>query len=136
MLPDSIKSLVRAEHRQDEGFLGGVDVETYLTKLDRHAEFVSDHAGDRCRGFVAFYCNDQSTKMAYITLVLVDSRDRRSGLGRALVNQVIEVARRRGFRTCRLEVANDNFAAVRLYEGLGFATIEARSGKVLMETAL
>ena len=103
---------------------------------DTRAEILSDLADGRCRGFVAFYANDLATRQAYITLVLVDPRDRGAGVGRALTACVLDLARRRGFTSCRLEVARDNHAAHAMYRALGFRVIEGRAGKDLMEIAL
>ena len=137
MLPDSIRSLILEEQlRQGHQFVEGVDLDAYLTKLGDSAEILADCVAGRCRGFVAFYCNDDSTKQAFITLVLVDPRDRGSGLGAALITCVLDVARRRGFTSCRLEVAQHNERARTWYHSLGFAVLEVRAQKLLLEIGL
>ena len=137
MLSNSIRSLILEEHgRQAVSFIEGVDLDAYLARLADNAEIVSDSLPGRCRGFVAFYCNDMVTKRAYITLVLVDPQDRGLGIGRALVAFVLDVARRRGFTSCRLEVGKDNQVAYNMYRSQGFRTIEDRSDKYLCEVAL
>jgi [ribosomal protein S18]-alanine N-acetyltransferase len=137
MLPESIRSLILDEQvRLQNRFLEGVDLEAYLAKLGDRAEILSDSAGGRCRGFVAFYCNDASSRQSYITLVLVDPIDRGTGLGRSLVAGVLEIARRRGFSSCRLEVAKHNQAAHAMYRSIGFRVVEDRGGKDVLEIAL
>jgi len=137
MLCDSIRSLILDEHaRQGAGFIEGVDIELYLAKLGEKAEIVSHSISGRCRGFAAFYCNDMNTKRAYITLVLVDPRDRGLGLGKSLVASVLEMARHRGFTSCRLEVAKRNEAAYAMYLSLGFRVVESQDHKYLLEIAL
>lgn len=137
MLSEPIASLIRAEQaRQGGRFVKGVDLEVYLTKLGQRAEILSDAGEGRCRGFVAFYANDQVTKRAFITLVLVNPSDRGLGIGRALTTCVLDLARRRGFTSCRLEVARDNAAAQAVYRALGFRVIEGLMDKDLMEVAL
>src|SRR6266851_4700971 len=134
MLPDSIRSLILDEQaRQDNRFIEDVDLGEYLAKLGDKAEILSDSAGERCRGFVAFYCNDQTTKQAYITLVLVDPRDRGLGIGRTLVACVLDLAKRRGFTSCRLQVARHNEAAHAMYRALGFRVVEDGGKKSLLE---
>ena len=134
MLSESIRSLILDEQaRQGNRFVEDVDLETYLVKLGDHAEILSDSAGERCRGIVAFYCNDQTTKQAFITLVLVDPRDRGLGIGRTLVAGVLDIARRRGITSCRLEVAKRNDTAHAMYLALGFRVIEDRAHKDLLE---
>lgn len=137
MLTAAIKTLIREEQaRQSNRFVDGVELEAYLRRLDERAEVVDEVAAGRCRGFVAFYCNDTVSKRAFITLVMVAPQDRASGLGRALVSRVIERCRERGFATCQLEVGNENAAALALYRALGFTVVEDRTGKYLMELAL
>jgi ribosomal protein S18 acetylase RimI-like enzyme len=137
MLSDSITALIREEQaRQDSSFIEDVDLDGYLAKLDAHAEIVSDSVAGRCRGFVAFYCNDLNTKQAFITLVLVDPRDRGQGLGRTLVTRALDVARNRGFISCRLEVSKRNQVAHSMYLSQGFRVVEERSHKYLLEIGL
>jgi ribosomal protein S18 acetylase RimI-like enzyme len=137
MLPDAIRSLILDEHaRAPQHFLDGVDVDAYLAKLADRAEVLCDWGEGRCRGLVAFYCNDESTRQAFITLVLVDPRDRRLGIGRALIACVLDLARRRGYTSCRLEVARHNDSAHDLYASLGFRVVERRSRTELLEVGL
>ena len=137
MLPAPIKALIPEEQaRQSNRFVAAADLDAYLVKLGERAEIVSDVADGRCRGFVAFYCNNTATRQAYITLVLVAPPDRGTGLGRALVTSALAVCRSRGFTTCRLEVRDDNTAALAMYQSLGFTTVEVQAGTHLMELVL
>jgi Acetyltransferases len=137
MLSESMQSLIREEQaRQHNRFVVGIDLDSYIAKLDAHAEILSDCVSDRCRGFVAFYCNDETTKQAFITLVLVHPRDRKIGIGRALVDGVLALARGRGFTSCRLEVAELNDGARSMYASLGFQVVESHSGKYVLEVNL
>ena len=137
MLPESIRALIEDEqHRQDGRLVEGIELDRYVKKLGDRAELLSDSVAGRCRGFVAFYCNDESTKQAYITMVLVAPEYRRLGIGSALVSCVLELARRRGFTTCRLEVAESNAAASAIYSALGFVLVERRDGRQLLEVRL
>jgi hypothetical protein len=68
MISDKIKSLILEEQaRQDGRFVRDVGMDTYLAKLGEKAEIVLDVIGGRCRGFLAFYCNNVNTRMAFIT---------------------------------------------------------------------
>ena len=137
MLPDAIRALIEEEQRRQNGHLvEGIELDQYLKKLGDFAELVSDSVAGRCRGFVAFYCNDESTKQAYITMVLVAPEHRRLGIGSALVSCVLDLARRRGFTTCRLEVAESNADAFAIYSALGFVLVERRGDRQLLEVRL
>ncbi len=136
-LPDSIVKLIRDEQARQAGrFVEGVDMDSYLAKLAGKAEIVADHVGDRCRGVAAFYCNDLSSRQAFMTLLLVDPADRGLGIGQALVAFVLHTARRRGFRVCRLEVSLHNHGAREFYRALGFQVAEERGEKQLLEINL
>ena len=65
---------------------------------------------------------------AQILNVSVVPDARRDGLGRALVYQFIDDARRLGAEQCFLEVRVSNNAAIALYESAGFTRIARRSG--------
>ncbi len=137
MISDSIKSLIIDEQSRQAGlFVEHVDLDEYLDKLEARAEILADSAEGRCRGVVAFYCNDHATRQAYITLVLVDPRDRGMGIGRSLVGDVLELAKQRGFASCRLEVTKRNEAARAMYDSLGFRLVEDRQDRQLMEIGL
>ena len=135
-LPESIRSLILDEHARRPELFAAVDLAAYLVKLADKAEILSDSFAGRCRGVVAFYCNDQATKQAFITLVLVDPRDRGMGIGRALVACVLDLAARRGFTSCRLEVAQRNETARALYQSMGFRMVEVRAHTHLLEIGL
>lgn len=136
-LPDAIVTLIREEQARQEGrFIRHPDLPAYLAKLADHAEIVSDTSGGRCRGFVAFYGNDLKTRQAFITLVVVDPRDRGTGLGQALVGCVLAIVRQRGFTSCRLEVAKDNRPAYELYTKQGFQVVADGTDYHLLEIAL
>ena len=137
MLTALMKQMIRAEQASQAGrFVDNADLDAYFAKLDSHAEVIADNDGDRCRGFVAFYCNNLQTRRAFITLVLVSPEDRGSGMGRTLVSRVLDVCRERGFVSCGLEVRSDNAPAVALYASLGFVAVGERDGRQMLECAL
>lgn len=61
-----------------------------------------------------------------IQTIAVDGAARRGGLGRALMLQLMDEARRRGAREMFLEVRADNPGAKRLYDELRFEVIGVR----------
>lgn len=137
MLPEAITSLILEEQaRQNGHFIEGVNVDAYLMKLGTKAEIVSDSIAGRCRGVVAFYCNDRNLNKAFITLVLVNPNDRGLGIGSALVAYVLSTAKRREFTGCRLEVCKSNHIANKMYQSQGFHFVEDRGGKRLLEVDL
>ena len=62
----------------------------------------------------------------HITAVAVDPGRRRRGLGRSLLDALLQRARMEGARHATLEVASDNTAAAGLYDSHGFQTAGCR----------
>jgi ribosomal-protein-alanine N-acetyltransferase len=63
----------------------------------------------------------------HINNVAVRSEYRRRGIGAALLNRVIDEARRRKANAAFLEVRSANYAAQTLYEKCGFKAIARRA---------
>ena len=63
----------------------------------------------------------------HITAVAVDPGRRRRGLGRSLLDALLQRALMEGARHATLEVASDNTAAAGLYDSHGFQTAGRRS---------
>ena len=59
---------------------------------------------------------------AWLEDLFVDGEARGNGLGKALVEAVIQRARSRGCERVQLETNSDNAGAVSLYEGAGFVS--------------
>lgn len=62
----------------------------------------------------------RGTRLARLYSIAVSSHARGTGLGRALMKELEAGAAKRGRLFMRLEVAQDNSAAIRLYESLGY----------------
>ena len=63
---------------------------------------------------------------AYITNVAVFGQHRKSGIGRALLNEACAGAKSRGCEFITLEVRESNAPAIRLYETEGFEKVGVR----------
>ncbi len=81
-----------------------------------------DH--DRLAGYVvAHYASDEGE----ILNLGVAPGERRRGIGRALVEEMIGALRSRGVRVVYLDVRESNAVARRLYDRLGFAEVGRRA---------
>jgi ribosomal-protein-alanine N-acetyltransferase len=76
-------------------------------------------------GYVGFWL---MLEEAHITKVTVDAPFRRQGIGRQLMEFLLEQAVWHGATTARLEVRESNDAARQLYADLGFVESGRRSG--------
>ncbi|MCP9849047.1 GNAT family N-acetyltransferase [Cyanobium sp. Morenito 9A2] len=77
---------------------------------------------------VAMACGWLIVDELHLSLVVVDPRQRRQGLGRRVVEALLERAEGLGAKRATLEVAADNVAALGLYGALGFQTAGRRCG--------
>ena len=67
---------------------------------------------------------DEEEDEVELARLIVDPTRRRSGLGRALVAQLVAAATATGLSACLLRVAPDNAPAIALYRATGFAEVD------------
>jgi ribosomal protein S18 acetylase RimI-like enzyme len=87
---------------------------------DRSATYLA-WDGDEACGIAACFLDPDDHKMAHLVSMWVAPTHRRHGVGRLLVNRIIEWSRTRSAETLRLNVTSNNDVAIRFYERLGFA---------------
>jgi len=85
-------------------------------------------------GFLAFYENEVQRQL-YVTLVCVDGRHQRIGIGRKMF-AMLEAERVKGFTTIGLEVDKVNTKGYNFYKKQGFTIEEDRGSKYLMVKSL
>lgn len=121
MLKDDIKRLVEDElSARQEDFLAISDVDAYVTRLTSLAEILTHYSRGRMIGCVAYYCNDNQTRTAYVSLIIVSPESRGSGLADVLLEQAICWARKNHMEALALEVRKGNKRALHFYESRGF----------------
>lgn len=82
------------------------------------------HVGSEFAGYFILLFR-RGTRVARLYSIAVDSRHRGQGLAEALMRDAERIAERRGSATLRLEVREDNTAAISLYRRLGYRPIGA-----------
>src|SRR6266705_752797 len=80
------------------------------------------------QGVVGYAGLSVSGDEAWVQNVAVRRDRQRHGIGRALLEELLAEAARRGVRAVMLEVAVDNAPAQRLYAGYGFEQVGLRRG--------
>jgi ribosomal-protein-alanine N-acetyltransferase len=80
------------------------------------------------RELVGYFILMVAAGEAHLLNLSIAARHQRSGHGRALLREAVELARRRGARSVFLEVRPSNFAAQALYMRFGFRRIALRRG--------
>lgn len=134
-IPKDVFELIQAEQlRQGGKFISNTP--DYLEKIANQAELLIQRSESAILGFVYFYCNDPEKKFSYITLIVTALSSRGSGVASALVEEILNISKARGFKACRLEVRKDNAPAIKLYERKGFRGYIDRGDKILMNVDL
>lgn len=82
-------------------------------------------AGPHILGFAVMHFGDDE---AHLVLLCVRPAQRRRGIGRGLLDWLLESARVAGIRTIGLELRADNAAALAFYRQLGFVQGQAVAG--------
>jgi len=118
------------------GTLLNVDIPSYVDKIQNSATIVSISKKGRIIAFIAFYENDKTREMAYLTLIAVSKDYLHLGYGKRLLELSINQIQENGFKFYRLEVKEDNFKAITLYEKYGFIRKALVHGTVIMEKQL
>ena len=98
-----------------------------MARLIRDPETVALVAcdGSRIQGFAVMQFGDEH---AHLSLLCVRPEYQRRGIGRCLIEWLLESARVAGIVSVRLELRADNVAALGLYRGMGFAETQLEAG--------
>lgn len=124
----------------DAGFVpplsGRVKIRDYAQKIASKATTFEAWSGGTLVGLVAAYCNDQASRIAYVTSVSVLKEWTRKGIAAGLVVQCVEYAKVSGMRQISLAVAADNTFAIKLYEKSGFIVSKVNGSFVGMNLYL
>jgi predicted GNAT family N-acyltransferase len=99
------------------------DLKAYAEKLIAKGRLAGVRKKEELIGLAAFYCNDQESKRAYVTYLAVKQEARGSGLGAALMLEVIRISKDAGMET--MELQTDQEHLVRFYKRLGFEVTDS-----------
>ncbi len=124
----------------DENFINQlrqrVNLPDYAKKIFKNA--VTFEAWDKKNlvALIAAYFNDIANHYGYITDVSVVKRYEGKGIASELIKSCIEYARKNNFVEIRLEVSDDNFDAIKLYNKFNFLVYENKDNQLLMKLKL
>lgn len=109
---------------KDSFFSDSVKNEVFISdiskKFSKFAEFYYVGELDTPKGFIAFYDNNKTTKEAFLSMIIVAKECQGQGIGKRLLNIMIETCISNGMKSIVLEVARDNENAISFYERFGF----------------
>ena len=135
--PAEQKDLERLSFLYAKGFPGydyePVQFEYYLT-TQLCFLFVSIYS-DVVVGYILGHFNPDKS-YCYISSLTVHPFFRKKGIGRSLMNQIVEQAKNEKFEKVELAVLAESLPAIRLYKSFGFCEIdryEGEEGKTFIE---
>lgn len=95
----------------------------WVKKLDYHANITMAFDKDRPIGLIAYYCNDLSSKVTYISLLGMLSEYRGQGIAIKLLKICIEKSKEVGMENVIVKTESVNLKAIKFYEKMGFKKI-------------
>lgn len=134
----SFKLIEDARAERILNFLTFMDDEFYpplrsRVNLAQYAQKLADHginfflrADNEDVAHAGFYCNDESSGIAFISSIAVVPQCQGSGAAVCLLHEVVAACRARRMSLLSLEVEPENAKAVRFYEKQGFRFVSAR----------
>ena len=104
-------------------FSSYVNISEYLKKLMKYAEILLATDGNIVLGIIAFYCNNITGGISYITYLAVRHGYRGKGLAEKLLMKCIKMAKAAEMKKVQTRTWNGNKQAVSLYEKFGFRLV-------------
>jgi ribosomal protein S18 acetylase RimI-like enzyme len=92
----------------------------YSEKLVLNSIIIHAKENNKIIGLIAFYANESSLDYAYISLICVLKGYEGKGIGKRLIDECILHINKKGFKSIKLEVNNDNQNAISFYTKIGF----------------
>lgn len=125
---------LRPMHFGDLDTIAAIDARAYPYSWARSVFDDCLRHGDLCRvlmddtRIIGYGVLRVAAGEAHVLNVCIEPDRQGSGLGSALMQQLLDLARRQGARSALLEVRPTNQSAIRLYHRLGFNEIGRRPG--------
>ena len=114
-----------------------IDFDLFLEKIKDNGLVYCAYDKENLIGACFFYCNDEQTKTAYLSVLCVLKQYRGQGIGEKLVNLMIDYCVNQKFKIIQLYTRCTNVAARNLYKQLGFIEIKSdRENDIKLEKAL
>lgn len=121
MKPEHIKAVHAIEQKTNPSPWSENTFRGEIANRDAHYFILCD--ADTIVGFAGYWCVIDE---AHITTIAIDPNRQGAGLGRKLMERLLEHARAAGMACATLEVRSSNRRAIALYEKLGFVACGVR----------
>lgn len=112
-----------------------VEIEEYTVKIFKYAEKIEAWVGDELVGLIAMYENFENS-FGFITDVSVITEYKGKGIASKLLKSSIQHATDSDLSKIKLEVEEDNMAAISLYRKFGFNDYQIKGSSLFMRCYL
>ena len=106
-----------------------ININDYTLKLYKNAIIYYAIKDSLNIGFIAFYRNNQETKIAYVPMIAIMSEFRGQGIGSKLLDIAIAHIKNNGFRKIEIETWEGS-KAIFLYQKKGFKITKIQSDRI------
>lgn len=114
-----------------------IELDTFLNKIFNLGQVYCAFDKNKLIGTCFFYCNDERQDLAFLTLLVIDDKYRRKGIGNRLVGLMIKYCQMLGFKKLRLYTRVNNVQAIKFYKSIGFYEVKSdRIGDIMFELKL
>jgi ribosomal protein S18 acetylase RimI-like enzyme len=110
-----------------------VDLENYAEKIQLFAQRVEAWHEGELVGFLAFYANNVTDGVGYITSISVVPKFGGKRIGHQLFDLCYRELTEKSFKVIQLHVADTNAQAIDFYKRIGFVATEQQGGFYKME---
>lgn len=97
---------------------GRVDIEEWIDKIYSKGSIVIAESNGEYIGCILFYSNDTESKKGYIAYLAVDSKYRRLGVAKSMLDRCVDISRNNNMIS--IAVYTNNPGALKLYLSRGF----------------
>ena len=110
-------------------------ISAYVNKIYNSAEILFYKPDNEIGGLIAFYCNDNESRISYITLIVVLPQFQGKGIGLKLIDYAVSISLKRNMKKLRLEV-NKNNPAFNFYSNNNFNVVHETDESFIMEKSI
>jgi hypothetical protein len=131
---EDIEALLEKKNIDMQNILVSEDIKLYVQKLVDNACINCFYERGILQGFIAFYANDFTTRVAFLSMICASNNNYR--LGTNLLNGSMSISKEMGFEKYRLEVHKTNKIAILFYEKFEFVIKRDIGDTFIMEKNL
>ena len=110
--------------------------EELSVKYSKYANVLVLSLNNQIIGLCVYYDNDPDGNSAYISMLVVDKRYQGKGYGKVLLHEAHKRCTNKQMERIFLTVSKDNRRAIELYDSMGYSTVSADDGNLVLQKAL